>query len=253
MQKFAKKSWKNIQDQFFHLSFIFSLSLLLSSCFHRHSYWPQNDGAEDLSILQERYRGVNTKRIIIIDPGHGGKDFGAQNHQMGLVEKRLTLRTAKMLSAALKRMGYTVAMTRHSDIYVGLDERVKFANKLPNCLFVSIHFNSAKATSAQGVEVFYFDDPKQGTRSYNSKLLASSVMSHIHAATDCENRGVKIGAFRVIKSTLVPAILIEGGFITNIEEGRKLAQMQYLHKLAKSIATGVAKYEKSTRHLKYLR
>lgn len=234
-----------------------TVALTLSSCstvstgtFLGRSWAPHSgESRSDASTKVPR----GQQATIILDAGHGGADFGAVNAPMGLVEKRLTLKTARLTRAALKKLGYTVVMTRDSDTQVSLKGRVELANKYKNALFVSIHFNSAHSKSAEGVEVFYFEDPSNSNRSYLSKSLSCSIIEKSVAATRCNNRGVKIGAFRVIKATKMPAVLVEGGFITHPVEGRQLAKSRYLHNLSRGIAQGVASYEKRMRSRKYLR
>ena len=101
--------------------------------------------------------------------------------------------------------------------------------------------------------MFYYNDPSDKNRSYCSSALAHCVLKEMISTSHAVNRGVKEGSFRVIKSTKAPAILVEGGFITNHREAAQLAQNPYLQSLASSIAKGIARYEKKTRHMKYLR
>lgn len=224
------------------------LSTALTGC-SRAPSWADDSDDEELIAMGGRPKEFRT---IILDAGHGGKDGGTQNLKMGLIEKRLALKTTRMTHMVLKRMGYKVILIRDGDQFVELDDRVSKANKYPHSLFVSIHFNSSPSKEASGIEVFYFNDPQHKNRSYSSSSLAGCVLKEMLRSSGAVNRGVKEGAFRVIKSTNAPAILVEGGFLTNDAEAAKLSQNAYLQTLASSIAKGIAAYEKKTRHMKYL-
>lgn len=180
--------------------------------------------------------------IIILDPGHGGKDEGAR--VLNCVEKQLTLRTSYLAKKHLEALGYKVVMTRARDLFLPLGTRVSRANKRPHSIFVSVHYNSASSPSAKGIEVYYYGKGLQTRRSY-SRELASRVLDEVLKETKGASRGTKAGNFQVIRETVMPAILVEAGFITNREERALLGTQVYLDKLAKGIAIGVDKYVKS--------
>ena len=140
-------------------------------------------------------------------------------------------------------MGYRVILTRSKDVYVSLPKRVQVANKAKGALFVSIHFNSAKNTLAEGVEIFYYKD-KAGSRMEKSKKLAASALKYVLKETGAVSRGVKVGNFHVIRETDMPAIIVEAGFMTNSKEWEDLRKKSYLEKISKGIAEGVNKYLK---------
>lgn len=179
---------------------------------------------------------------IILDPGHGGTDEGAKIRS--LMEKKLTLKAAYLIKKQLETLGYHVIMTRWRDIYTSLSKRVDVANQRTPSLFVSIHFNSSKATTAKGIEVFYHES-KQKNRAASSKKLASSILSNLIVHTEATSRGVKAGNFHVIRETKMPAVLVEGGFLTNSEERNLIATQDYLEKIAKGVAKGIDGYLKS--------
>lgn len=182
------------------------------------------------------------KPIIILDPGHGGKDQGAKLKTC--VEKTLTLKTAYLTKKHLEALGYRVVLTRARDVYLPLKTRVQLANRRKESLFVSIHYNSAASPTAHGVEIFYYgmgDLEKKGA----SKRLASSILEGMLAETKAKSRGVKRGSFQVIRETAMPGVLIEAGFISNPEERKNLSSQPYLEKLAEGIAKGVHKYVQS--------
>jgi N-acetylmuramoyl-L-alanine amidase len=183
----------------------------------------------------------HAKPLIILDPGHGGSDEGAKVHYF--MEKRLTLMTTLLVRKYLEEMGYRVIMTRSKDVFIPLYRRVSIANKTKAILFASIHYNSSPSADAHGIEVFYHggSDTK---RSKESRSLATSVLTELIFHTTAHSRGVKNGNFHVIRETSMPAILIEGGFMTNSEERANLRDKHYLEKIAKGIAFGIDKHVK---------
>jgi N-acetylmuramoyl-L-alanine amidase len=181
------------------------------------------------------------KPIIILDPGHGGKDQGARVRP--LEEKKLTLRTAYLTKKHLEELGYRVILTRARDIFLPLGSRVSLANRRASSLFVSIHYNSAASPSANGIEVYYYGKGLKKRRE-ESKQLATMVLQQMINKTGAKSRGVKQGNFQVIRETTMPGILVEAGFITNAEERGLIATQTYLDKLAKGIALGLDRYVK---------
>ncbi len=181
-----------------------------------------------------------SKPTVILDPGHGGSDEGAKIR--ALFEKKLTLRTALIVKKELEKMGYHVVLTRWRDIYTPLPKRVDIANQRKPSIFVSIHFNSSKAAAAKGIEIFYYQSKQKDQRSTSSKNLASAILDQLVMQTAASSRGVKQGNFHVIRETEMPAVLVEGGFLTNAEERKLITTNGYLEKLAKGIAKGIDKY-----------
>lgn len=183
------------------------------------------------------------KGLIIIDPGHGGKDFGTYSTKPPKYkEKFVNLTTAYMLKNFLQQLGYTVKMTRSKDSFVSLEDRASFANDQSPLAFISIHYNSAPNKEAEGIEVFYFRSRKELDRSTESKLLGQSILSNIIRNTEAKSRGVKHGDLAVLRLTNMPAVLIEGGFLTNDGEAERLRSVMYLKKLAWGIAQGINDY-----------
>jgi N-acetylmuramoyl-L-alanine amidase len=181
----------------------------------------------------------HARPLVILDAGHGGSDEGAKVHS--LLEKRITLNTVLLLKKRLQEMGYRVILTRSRDVFIPLQRRVSIANKTKAVVFVSVHYNASQSADAKGVEIFYYGT--QGSwRSQASRLLASAVLSHVIQETEAECRGVKAANFHVIRETEMPAILVEGGFMTNSAERALLRDKIYLDKIAKGIAIGVDRY-----------
>ncbi len=185
---------------------------------------------------------AENKPIIVLDPGHGGLDLGTKAKLPYLEEKKVALTTALLVRKYLDHMGYKVVLTRASDIFVPLPRRVELANHSRASLFVSLHFNSSKNEIAQGIEIFYCNCKKDLVRAKESKKLASSVLQGLIERTRAKSRGIKIGNFYVIRESKIPAILIEGGFISNSQERKKLREKSYLVELAKAVAQGIDQY-----------
>ena len=180
---------------------------------------------------------------IMVDPGHGGHDFGTQSiSKPRYLEKSLNLVTAKFVREYLQQLGYQVLMTREEDKFVSLEKRAKMANEKKPALFVSIHYNSAPLADAQGVEVFFYQTKEKKERARQSKQLANVILKNILAETGAKSRGVKHGNYHVIRQTTMPAILVEGGFVTNESELQKLKDPTYLKRMAWGIVKGIEEY-----------
>lgn len=193
---------------------------------------------------------------IVIDAGHGGQDGGAKSIVSPFIqEKTLTLKTALKVEEFLANWGYDVRLTRKKDLFVPLLDRVDFAEKCNCTLFVSIHYNSTpKPTKTRGIEIYYFDKKKHSKdkatlkdriRAKRSIELGKQILKKMVAATKAPSRGVHHGNFCVIRETTMPAVLVEGGFLSNQEEARKLKNPHYLRFLAWSLAKGIDEYARN--------
>jgi N-acetylmuramoyl-L-alanine amidase len=168
---------------------------------------------------------------VVIDPGHGGHDRGAVRGGRH-PEKVYALDVSRRVAARLHRAGFRVVMTRQNDSFVSLSGRCAIANRQRQAVFVSIHFNAAARRGADGIETFYY-----GRRAYR---LAASVHRQLVRAAGTDNRGVRRRAFYVLRHTRCPAILVEGGFLTNPREGARIAHSAaYRQRLADAIASGI--------------
>jgi len=204
----------------------------------------QREG-EEISLAAAPKKGKAAQgHLIVLDPGHGGFDIGATVQKVE--EKTLALKTANLVKRYLANKGYRVILTRSRDLFLPLKKRAAIANDTKSHLFVSLHFNAFKNPTVQGIEVFYYD---KGTKwkSSNSKRLAQLVLARMLAQTSAPSRGVKHGNFHVIRETTMPAILIEGGFITHPKERGHLSDQKYLERLALGIAEGIDQYFKKGR------
>lgn len=181
--------------------------------------------------------------LIVIDPGHGGEDFGTYSKKIPKYqEKHLTLATARMLNNYLQQMGYETLMTRNEDVFISLDKRALIANIHKPKVFVSIHYNSAPSKDAEGIEVFYYRSDQDKSRTADSKRLAQAVLDKLLDATKAKSRGIKHGNLAVVRETKMPAILIEGGFLTNDKERENIKDASYMKRVAYGIALGIQDY-----------
>lgn len=159
-------------------------------------------------------------------------------------EKRLCLYTSRLVRQYLDQLGYHVIMTRDSDTFVPLPRRVEIAQQASSAIFVSIHFNSSRNATAQGVEIFFCDSKEEKQKTHASKRLAESILPRVIRRTSANSRGVKRANFFVIRETKMPAVLIEGGFISNPLELSQLKTREYQEKIARGIADGIDSYFK---------
>ena len=144
-------------------------------------------------------------RTVIIDPGHGGHDNGGQWGKV--YEKHLALDTSVRLERQLRAMGYQTVMTRRSDYFVSLPQRVALANRYRNAIFVSIHYNYTWKQHVSGLETFYYNQAGQRLAGY----VQNSLVRH----TRTVDRRAKFARYYVIRNTKMPSILVEGGFVSN--------------------------------------
>lgn len=201
---------------------------------------------------------TETLPTIVIDPGHGGSDDGARSG--GLVEKHLTLDVALRLEKILQEFGFPTLLTRRDDSHLFLSQRTAVANKVANSLFISIHFNHAASSDSSGIETFFaseklepapewawtgFFNPGRATGRDNGETLAGFIQTALVQQTVATNRGIRGRPLYVARHTRDPAVLIECGFINNPMEARMIGNSGYRDLLARSIALGVARYQKS--------
>jgi N-acetylmuramoyl-L-alanine amidase len=197
-------------------------------------------------------------RTIILDPGHGGADTGARGLS-GHVEKEWTLDVARHVASDLADSGVRVVMTRESDATTPLESRPVFCLAHGGDAFVSIHFNSGGPT-ASGIETYCLtpagnsstDDPNARHRNdaqpgnrwdERNVWLAHCVHAAALSGTGAADRGVRRARFEVLRDANCPAILIEGGFLTNQTEGPQILKPEYREHLAEAIAKGILAYK----------
>jgi N-acetylmuramoyl-L-alanine amidase len=184
------------------------------------------------SILRPRV-GKNTSKTfttVVVDAGHGGKDSGAYRRS-GPPEKVATLDVATRLEKKLRESQLRTVMTRSSDVFISLDERVAIENKQKNAIFVSVHFNDSRRRGVHGFETYY--------HSPAARDLAERIQAKLLMIPNSANRGVHTANFRVLRLATFPAVLVECGFLSNRREGGQARDTEYRELLADKIAEAV--------------
>lgn len=202
-------------------------------------------------------------KVIVLDPGHGGADSGMINPKLKLLEKTLALDTAQRLRKLLEGEGYKVYLTRNDDRFIELADRPEVAEKVHADLFVSIHFNSVEqgADKVTGIEVFtmtpryqlstdqkpdpvYADVKNPGNENDHwNTLLGASLHRRLLGQLKVSDRGLKRGRLAVLRLAECPAVLVEGGYLSNDEEARKISIPSYRQQIAEAIAAGIRDYD----------
>ena len=179
------------------------------------------------------------RKKVAIDPGHGGEDLGSV--RQGLYEKDANLAIALYLKKELEDAGYDVFMIRDTDADVDNYSRPVMAVENKADVYVSIHLNSLEADSddTQGAETWYAD-----VRNDGSDALAQYVIDELTKVIDTKNRGIKLSNKLIVlkNQDMMPACLVECGFITSQTERAKLFSPEYQQKIAKGIANGIQKF-----------
>ena len=177
----------------------------------------------------------------------------------GVLEKDLTLDVAHRVDRLLESEGIATVMTRLGDTYVSLAERAAFANRVSDCIFISIHFNEDNRPVSTGVETYYAAHqitPGSFMTSWlpflwralsespnlESQSLAGFIQEALVARTGALDRGTKAKQFFVIANVTSPAVLVEGGFLTNKEDSSRLTSEDYREQLAAAISDGILRY-----------
>ncbi|MBH8550825.1 N-acetylmuramoyl-L-alanine amidase [Nostocaceae cyanobacterium CENA357] len=174
--------------------------------------------------------------VVMIDPGHGGKDPGAVGIG-GTREKDIILPISKRIAQVLQQNGVQVKMTRDSDYFVSLPGRVNLAEKANADVFISIHANSLGLgrPDVSGLETYYYD---------SGLSLARAVHNSILRSVNVKDRGVRRARFYVLRKSSMPSILVETGYLTGREDIAKLRSSAYQNQMADAIARGILQYLK---------
>lgn len=177
------------------------------------------------------------RQLVIIDPGHGGRDPGAIGIG-GIREADLVLDMSLEVARVLQQQGVLVRLTRTSDVEVDLAPRVAIANRADADVFVSIHANalSMSRPDINGLETFY------GRGRPRSERLATVILNSILSSINMRSRGVKGAGFYVIRNTSMPSALVETGFVTGAEDAPNLADPAWRRQMARAIARGILQY-----------
>ncbi len=246
----------------------------------------KDTGVAPGSLTKQLALGV---RRIVIDPGHGGRDYGAPGYLKGVHEKDIVLQIAKKLAKKIKaRLHCEVIMTRKDDRYMTLEERTAFANTKNADLFISIHTNAARDRRACGIETYFLNlatdsnailvaarenatsaknisdleailsDLMQNAKINESSRLATCVQKALYKNmkkkySKIKNKGVKQAPFYVLLGAQMPAILIETSFISSPRECKRLKTAKYQEHICDSIVDGLKQYIRTTNSTAFLR
>jgi N-acetylmuramoyl-L-alanine amidase len=195
--------------------------------------------------------------LVVIDAGHGGHDSGTLRD--GVLEKDLTLDVARRVDQLVRGNGLQTVLTRADDHAISLADRAAVANEQRDCVFVSIHFDEGNRTAATGVNTYYAAHQATGPRPFPSWLpfvqpvsaepvnfasqsLAGFVQEALVTRTRAFDRGTRAEQFYVIANVRHPAVLVEGGFLTNNDDIAKLRTESYRQQLAQAIVEGIMRY-----------
>jgi len=246
----------------------------------------KGDKIEPGALAKQLALGV---RRIVIDPGHGGRDFGAPGYLKGVHEKKVVLKLGRRLAKKIReKLHCEVVMTRTSDRYLTLEERTAFANTKNADLFISIHTNAARDRRAYGIETFFLNlatdndailvaarenatstknisdlqtilsDLMQNAKINESSRLAAHVQRCMckklrRSYSRIKNKGVKQAPFYVLLGAQMPAILIETAFISNSRDCKRLVNTKYQDRMCDAIVNGIREYIKETSPTAFLK
>jgi len=229
--------------------------------------------------VEQPKKSVTKKKIIMLDPGHGGQDPGAISRS-GKYEKDLTLKMAKETKVLLEKAGYKVVMTRDKDYYVTLRGRIEKAHKANADLFISIHADSAASSAAKGLSIYTISEtasdkeaaalaesankadilfgmdlseyqPEVGNilidfaKTYTmdqSAKYADEVVREMAKEVTLRPKAHRYAGFAVLKSPNIPSVLLEMGYLSNKEEDKLLQKENYRNKLSKALVRAVNTY-----------
>ncbi len=212
--------------------------LMLSRSARAH-WRPEGSDAVTLVIEAERPDTATRVRLIIVDAGHGGHDPGASSPlgfgKPQLIEKQLTLDIALRLKRMLEQAGHRVLMTRETDVYVPLPDRVAFANSAKADAFVSVHLNAFPKPGGQwGTEVYYWTP--------QSLPLAESIYRHLLALLGRKGNGVRRRQLYVVHHTTMPSALVESCYLNHPEEEELLRNERFRERIALAIFRGLLEF-----------
>lgn len=227
-----------------------------------------------------RDRQAPVSGIIVIDPGHGGKERGAVG-PTGVKEKDICLAIAKKLEKLIKKSGLRAILTRSRDYNISLEERTDIANRNKADLFISIHVNASPRLSTRGIETFFLSleasddearmvavlenkafgfegkaieelgdlefilwDMAQNKYLEESSRLAELIQVYLVQFLNSEDRGVKQAPFYVLMGVAMPAVLVEVGFVSNPLEGERLSSGYIQEKIARALFKSILSFQK---------
>lgn len=207
-------------------------------------------------------------KVVVIDPGHGGKDKGAVGRRRNVEEKRTALDIARRVEKILKKKKVNVRLTRRKDRQVSLANRCAMANSWKADLLVSIHLNASRSSVPSGIETHIVPpagcrvtgrsilkrrdhSSYPGNRHDKANMFLGYVMQkNILGRAKADDRGIRRSRFYVIKNVSCPAVLVECGFLSNRKEESKFISRSYRNVVAQGIASGILEYLEAVKSTK---
>lgn len=205
-------------------------------------YSPQHTQKEE--VLTENEELLH-KKVIVIDPGHGGYDPGTFGND--LYEKNINLDVASALQKTLEKEGTTVYLTRSDDHNPTLTDRARFSSQKKADVFISLHINATKDTRANGISTYYsrhLYKKEANPFPEESKELAETIASNVSHTLEMDNHGAFDQGFVVLRQNKAPSILVELGFITNKQDSNKMKDSYFASDAAEGIKRGLLEYFK---------
>ncbi len=211
-------------------------------------------------VLQPPHeRGGPRIRNIVLDPGHGGRDPGNQDGPRQ--EKMYTLLLAQELQSQLQQAGFKVSLTRSSDTLIDLPERPEIARRRGADMFISLHWNAVDSSKSEvkGAEVYCLTPAGAPSSNTSGELgdastkpgnllddknmfLAYTIQKSLAKNLSLEDRGVHHARFAVLRTAVMPAVLIEGGYMSHPSESKRIYDSAWRKQMAKAIVEGVLAY-----------
>jgi N-acetylmuramoyl-L-alanine amidase len=213
-------------------------------------------------LRPQMIQGKGKLQTVVLDAGHGGFDKGARSSHG--TEKEYALDVVRQLRPLLQANGFKVIMTRENDVFLPLELRAHIANQTRDSIFVSIHFNATSNRDATGFEIFSLT-PRGAPSTADDALALSFINMQAGNAVDAQSfelsaavyhsmlghipefdRGIKRARFAVLRLTKIPAILVEGGFLSETNDSNLVANPAWRGKLAEAISVGIENYRNVT-------
>ena len=201
--------------------------------------WVVSVSVEDLndvntnSILPKRERGTLNGLTIVIDPGHGGNDYGTIGAN-GTNEKEITLSTSLLLAEKLRAAGAIVYLSRDSDNYITLQDRVSISHKRNADAFISVHYDATIDPSIKGFTTYYTQEKQ--------KALATAVNNGLASTISLRNRGAQKANYLVLRENRQLAILLELGYLSNPSEEKAVTTNSFRQQATDGIYKGLIEY-----------
>lgn len=197
--------------------------------------WIVGINGEVKQIKKTGYEAYLQNKLIVLDPGHGGKDQGTAGLHETL-EKDVTLRTVRLVAEKLEAAGAKVILTRNSDTHLDLNDRVRISHLYAADAFISFHYDSTIDQVTSGITSYYYHDFQEP--------LAANIQEALSQDIQAKNRGSRFGDYYVLRENRRMAALLELGYMSNPTEERTINNNHYQETIANAIYTGLAKYFK---------